>query len=89
VSALQTNGDGEIRVVITNINTTANGMAIILKPYSDAATTSPILGASSAGSIIAAWNCGPDPANANNIGKFLPGSCRAPLVSTGGHASGT
>ena len=89
VSALQTNGDGEIRVVITNINTTANGMGIILKPYSDAATTSPIVGASSAGSIIAAWNCGPDPGNANNIGKFLPGSCRAPMVSTGSHASGT
>jgi type IV pilus assembly protein PilA len=88
VSALQTNGDGEIRVVITNINTTANGMAIILKPYSDAGTVSPIT-ASSAGSAIAAWNCGPDPGNANNMGKLVPGSCRAPIVSTGGHASGT
>ena len=34
VNAIMTNGDGEINVVITNVNTIANGMSIILKPSS-------------------------------------------------------
>ena len=89
VSAIQTNGDGEIRVVVTGISTVANGMALILKPYSDAAGASPLLNASSAGSSIGAWNCGVDTSNGNDISKFLPGSCRAPITSTGGHKSGT
>ena len=89
VSAIQTNGDGEIRVVVTGISTVANGMALILKPYSDAGGASPLLNASSAGSAVAAWNCGPDPSNGNDINKFLPGSCRAAITSTGGHKSGT
>ena len=89
VQAIQTNGDGEIRVVVTGINTISNGLAIILKPYSDAAAASPLLGTSSAGSNIAAWNCGPDTSNANDISKYLPGSCRSPIASTGGHMAGT
>ena len=89
VSAIMTNGDGEIRVMITNVNTIANGMSIILKPYSDAVASSAIVNATSAGSAIAAWNCGPMSANANDIGKYLPGSCRTSVVSTGGHKSGT
>ena len=89
VNAIQTNGDGEILVVITNVNTVANGMSIILKPYSDATATAAIVNASSAGSAIAAWNCGPMSTNARDIGKFLPGSCRTSVVSTGGHKSGT
>jgi type IV pilus assembly protein PilA len=89
VSAIQTNADGEIRVIVTGISTVANGMALILKPYSDAGGASPLLNASSAGSAIGAWNCGPDTSNARDINKFLPGSCRAPIASTGGHKSGT
>ena len=89
VSAVQTNSDGEIRVVLTGINSIANGMAIIMKAYTDAGGTSPIAGATSGGLTIAAWNCGPDSSNANDISKFVPGSCRTPIVSTGGHASGT
>jgi type IV pilus assembly protein PilA len=89
VSAVQTNPDGEIRVVVTGINTVANGMAIILKPYSDALGTAALANATSAGSAIGAWNCGPDKANARDINKFLPGSCRAPITSSGGHKSGT
>ncbi len=89
VNAIMTNGDGEINVVITNVNTIANGMSIILKPYSDAGATSPIANATSAGSAIAAWQCGPMSVNANDIGKYLPGSCRTSVVSTGGHKSGT
>jgi len=89
VNAIETNQDGEIRVVVTGINTIANGMAIILKPFSDAAGTSPIVNATSAGAAIARWDCGPDTANANDINKYLPGSCRAVITSSGGHKSGT
>src|SRR5512141_1852838 len=39
VSAIQTNQDGEIRVIVTGINTVANGNAIILKPFADVAGT--------------------------------------------------
>lgn len=84
VSAIQTNADGEIRVIVTAINTVSNGMAIILKPYSDVSRT-----AISVGAAVALWDCGPDAGNANDINKFLPGSCRAVITSTGGHKSGT
>jgi type IV pilus assembly protein PilA len=88
VNAIQTNQDGEIRVIVTGINTVANGMALILKPFADVAGTA-IVNATSAGSAIARWDCGPDAGNANDINKFLPGSCRAAITSTGGHKSGT
>jgi type IV pilus assembly protein PilA len=90
VNSIETNGNGEIRVVITNVNTIANGMAIVLKPYSDALASAAIDNATSAGSAISAWVCGPQSTNARDIGKFLPGSCRTSVVSTGGaHAAGT
>ena len=85
VSAIQTNDTGEIRVIVTAINTLSNGMAIILKPYLDVART-----AISVGGAVALWDCGPDAANGNDINKFLPGSCRAVITHTGGaHKSGT
>ena len=84
VNAIQTNQDGEVRVVVTGINTVANGMALILKPFSDAAASAAIANATSAGSAISAWQCGPDAGNARDINKFLPGSCRAAITSTGG-----
>lgn len=89
VKSVQTNGDGEIRVVVTGINSIANGMAIIMKPYSDAAGVNAINGATSGGSNIALWNCGPDSTNANDIRKYVPGSCRSTVNSTGGHMAGT
>jgi type IV pilus assembly protein PilA len=83
VDQIQTNGVGEIKVIVRNINTDVNGKAILLKPWADAAGTV----VPSAGSAIARWDCGPDPANAAPpIDKFLPGSCRAAIVSAGGHA---
>ena len=89
VSAIQTNGDGEILVIITNVNTVANGMSIILKPFSDAGATAAIANLTSAGSAISSWQCGPNSANANDIGKYLPGSCRTTVTTSGGHKSGT
>jgi type IV pilus assembly protein PilA len=87
VSEIQTNAQGEIRVIVVGINPDVNNKAIILKPYanvdrSDIPATSTKI---AAGSAIGLWDCGPDPANAAPpIDKFLPGSCRAVIVSTGG-----
>ena len=83
VDQIQTNADGEVRVIVNNIGPDVNAKAIILKPWADAAgTTVP-----TAGSAIARWDCGPDTSNpAPPIDKFLPGSCRAVIVSAGGHA---
>ena len=83
VDEIQTNADGEVRVLVNNIGPDVNGKAIILKPWADAAGTV----VPTAGSAIARWDCGPNPANAAPpIDKFLPGSCRAVIVSAGGHA---
>ena len=59
VKSIQTSGagstfPGSIKVVVTGINTLANGMAIVLQPYSNAGATTLI----SAGSAVAAWACG-------------------------------
>ncbi|MGH8693048.1 MAG: pilin [Burkholderiales bacterium] len=81
VSEIQSNNEGEIRVIVTGINVDVNGKAIILQPWADAAGTVP----PSAGSAVARWDCGPDPANAAPpIDKFLPGSCRAAITVNGG-----
>ena len=82
VDEIRTNGAGEVWVSATGINSVVNTMAIILKPWQDAAATT----APGAGDAVARWDCGPDPANASDINKFLPGSCRATIVSAGGHA---
>ena len=84
LSAIQTNGTGEIRVVVTGINTLSNGMAIILKPYSTVARANV-----AANGPVALWDCGPHTSNARDINKYLPGSCRAVIASTGGHRSST
>jgi type IV pilus assembly protein PilA len=84
VDEIQTNGTGEIRVIVNRIGPDVNGKAIILQPSSSStgAVVAPAVGAA-----IARWECGPDPANAAPpIDKFLPGSCRAVIVSAGGHA---
>ena len=84
VDEIQTNATGEIRVIVNRIGPDVNTKAIILQP-SQAATGAVV--APVAGSAIASWNCGPDPANAAPpIDKFLPGSCRAVITSGGGHA---
>ena len=76
VDEIRTSSAGEVWVSIRQINTIANGMAIILQPSSSASPgTQP-----AAGDAVAAWGCGPDPANASDINKFLPGSCRANIT---------
>ncbi|MEX0959162.1 MAG: pilin [Burkholderiales bacterium] len=83
VDQIQTNDEGEIRVIVTGINNDTNGKAIILKPFMDSAGTTAV----AAGDAVARWDCGPDPNNAApQIDKFLPGSCRAAITTNGGHA---
>jgi len=84
VDEIQSNATGEIKVIVNRINSDVNGKAIILQP-SEVATGA--VDAPEAGDAIASWNCGADPTNAAPpIDKFLPGSCRAAIVSPGGHA---
>jgi type IV pilus assembly protein PilA len=83
VDQIQTNGAGEVRVIVVGINTDVNNKAIILQPWADAAGTVAV----TPGSAVARWDCGPDPNNPlPDISKFLPGSCRAAIVTAGGHA---
>ena len=90
VSKIETNSGtdampGTIKVTVTNINTLSNGMAILLVPSSNPTTPTAI----AAGGAVTAWNCGPASGNANDISKFLPGSCRAAVTATGTFAQGT
>lgn len=81
VSTIASNANGAIQVVVTNINSTVNGKAIILNPWADAGRTTPI----TAGSAIAAWDCGPDTTKNGgvDISKYLPGSYRQPTTASG------
>ena len=86
VTSIATNGAGAIQVVVTGINATTNGKGIILQPWADAAGSVTI----TAGSAIAAWDCGPDTTlnGGVDISKFLPGSCRKATTASG-FATGT
>ena len=76
VNEIRTSSAGEVWVEIRQINTVADTMAVILQPSRLAAPgTAPL-----AGDAVASWACGPDPNNANDINKFLPGSCRANIT---------
>ena len=86
VQKIETDGNGNIKVTITGVNTLSTNMAVLLQPSLSGASYVPI----TAGSAINAWNCGPFPGNANDISKFLPGSCRAAITGTmGTFAQGT
>ena len=86
VKKIETDQNGNIKVTITGVNALSTGMAILLQP----STSGVAYVAISAGSAINAWNCGPFPGNANDISKFLPGSCRAAIGGAmGAFAQGT
>ena len=86
VQKIETDQYGDIKVTVTGVNALSTGMAVILQPSASAASLVGI----SAGSSITAWNCGPFPTNANDISKYLPGSCRATITGTmGTFAQGT
>jgi len=79
VQTLQTSDEGGIRVQIQNVNPLINGQFVMMRPWPDVARSGPI----TAGAKIAAWDCGPDPNNANDISVMVPGTCRANAVELG------
>jgi len=87
VTSIKTSAAGEVRVAVTGINATnIDGNAIILQPSNSAVAAV----APNVGDAVASWLCGPDPSNAKDIAKYLPGSCRAPItVYSGTFASST
>jgi type IV pilus assembly protein PilA len=85
VQRIETSEDGEIRVEISNgINADLTGRYVILQPWADSARTAQ----PSPGSAVALWDCGGDGA-APSMDKYLPGSCRANITTTGTFAEST
>jgi type IV pilus assembly protein PilA len=77
VTSIKTSSKGEIQVKVTGINATnIDGMSIILQPSKTPTTPT----APGVGDAVSSWLCGPDPANSKDIGKYLPGSCRAAMT---------
>jgi len=88
VANIQTNSVGAIRVELQGISSYANGQGIVLRPWPDVSRSGPVVG----GDRVAMWDCGPDPANTNDIATYVPASCRSPAASIGaitGFASGS
>ncbi|MGQ0578692.1 MAG: pilin [Betaproteobacteria bacterium] len=85
VQMIETSEVGEIRVTISNgINVDLTGRMVVLKPWADSAgATVP-----TPGSAIARWDCGGDGATPS-MDKYLPGSCRAPITTTGSFSEST
>jgi type IV pilus assembly protein PilA len=79
VESIETSAEGAVRVVLRNIGSLANGQAIIVRPWPDTGRS----GAVGAGSYVALWDCGPDPANSNDISTSVPGTCRASQAQIG------
>ena len=79
VTSIASSAEGAVRVVLQGIGPTANGQAIILRPWVNtlrAAAVGP-------GDAIGVWDCGPDPANTEDIGNLVPTSCRASAAQIG------
>lgn len=79
VISIETSDEGAIRITLDGINSAANGEALVIRPWPDVARS----GGVSAGSTIAIWDCGPDPANTNDISNLLPASCRSSAATLG------
>jgi type IV pilus assembly protein PilA len=79
VTSIETNAEGAIRVVLQGINATANGQAIILRPWVNILRAAAVV----PGDAIGVWDCGPDPLNTQDISIFVPSSCRASAAEIG------
>lgn len=79
VSKIETSAEGAVRVTLIGISSSADGQALVMRPWPDAGR----LAAVSAGGTISQWDCGPDPANTTDISKLLPASCRGNAASIG------
>ena len=79
VTSIETSAEGAVRVVLQGIGPTANGQAIILRPWVNSLRAAPV----AAGDAISLWDCGPDPANTEDISSLVPTSCRASAADIG------
>ena len=75
VAAITTNANGIVLATVQSISTLVNGSVISLAPLEDSVTPKTFTAGSSAG--LYGWRCGSTTdGTSNNIGKYLPGSCR-------------
>lgn len=79
VESIETSREGAVRVVLININSLLNGQAIVMRPWPDTVRSRKI----DPGDNVSLWDCGPDPANANDITSSVPASCRASTANIG------
>ena len=79
VTSVETSAEGAVRVVMQGINSTANGQAIILRPWVNNLRAAAV----ATGDAIGLWDCGPDPSNTREISKLVPASCRASPAEIG------
>ncbi|HKQ23652.1 MAG TPA: pilin [Burkholderiales bacterium] len=79
VTSIETSAEGAVRVVMQGINATANGQAIILRPWVNNLRAAAV----ATGDAIGLWDCGPDPSNTGDITKLVPASCRASPAEIG------
>ena len=90
VASLTTDVNGVITVEARDIQQLGNEVFLELRPFIDAAATTPASGTSfTRGSEqpVVAWRCGPAATNGINP-RFLPASCRAPAGGGGGGGGG-
>lgn len=79
VTSIESSNEGAVRVILQGISTTANGQAIILRPWRNLSRSVAV----TTGDAIGVWDCGPDPTNAQDISKLVPASCRATAAEIG------
>jgi type IV pilus assembly protein PilA len=79
VTSIETSAEGAVRAVLQGISPSANGQAIILRPWANNLRAAAVI----AGDAIGVWDCGPDPSNTQDISSLVPASCRASPADIG------
>jgi hypothetical protein len=79
VTSIATSDEGAVRVLLQGISPTANGQAIVLRPWVNSLRAAAIV----PGDAIGVWDCGPDPSNTEDISTLVPASCRASAAEIG------
>ena len=79
VVSIESSDEGAVRAVFQGVNPTANGQAIILRPWVNMLRAAAV----TTGDAIGVWDCGPDPTNTQDIMSLVPASCRASPAEIG------
>lgn len=79
VTSIASSDEGAVRAVLQGIGPTANGQAVILRPWANLTRAASI----APGDAIGLWDCGPDPSNTEDISSLVPASCRASAAEIG------